>query len=136
MNPPFTPEFDRLFAQTSAEWPASLPAVVRFFDGEDGRTSYMVEGLVDLEDEIADRWIGSEAEVIVRHMHQAIAIRLHALAPEVKVLRPAALERRAVKAALDDLLGRLGAADAGWTAQDVYLIAQYFAINSVNAKAA
>jgi len=132
MSPPSSLAFSELFAQAIAEWPAEMPSDVRFLNGE-GRTRYMVEGLIDLEDDMSDRHIGSPSEVLLRNLHQAITIRIHAVAPEVAVVRPATLEPRAVKAAFDGLLGRLFDADAGWTEADKALVDSYFAANRAHA---
>jgi len=119
-------EFERLFLLAGLEWPSPIDLHVTYLP----RGGWLVDGLGELSDEIAERHIGSPLEVLMANLHDAIHERLHALAPEHERLTVQELSRPAVRNAFERrLLRAREAANLDWTEQDRALVQRYFEQN-------
>lgn len=87
--------FKGLFKKAIEDWPLEVDlSVIKYSDPFSVR--YEVIGLGPLSDEIADNYIGTDQEIIMRNLHDAIFIVLHRVAPlcrALRVIRPVRFEK-------------------------------------------
>lgn len=122
-------DFESLFKQALADWPGELDLRALERAAPD-LSRYGVKGLGSLSDGIAEKYIGTDTEVITRTLHGAIYSVIYATAKTVLKLELSAIRPEAVRLVFEKQLKETAAAtDLNWRPQDFALAEDYFAQN-------
>lgn len=122
-------DFDNLFKRALAAWPEVLDLSVLEYANPD-LSSYSVRGLGRLSDEIEDKYIGTNTEIITRTLEDAIYIVIHDTAKTVLKLELSSIRPEAVRLVFEKRLKEAAAAkDLNWRPEDYALAEAYFAQN-------
>lgn len=124
--------FSVLMTQALSEWPQQLD--FQLFHVSKDMSNYSVKGLGMMADDIADKYINHELEVIYRHLHLAIEIELHKVAKYVVKMSTRNLRPELVCIKFESFLLEIknGINDCGWGDPDLKIIDAYFRVNGPN----
>ncbi|MEM5787434.1 MAG: hypothetical protein AAGU11_08960 [Syntrophobacteraceae bacterium] len=115
-------QFAKLFRLAVRDWPHWINLnPIEYYDSK----RYQVVGLYKLSDEIADKYIGSKDEVIMRNLHDAFYIVLRRAAICCTRLRVKDLRESEVRIHFEQRLKKV-TEDADWGKEDFELIELYF----------
>lgn len=123
-------EFKTLFEQALVDWPEKLDLSVLERAAPDF-SRYAVKGLGRLCDDIKEKYIGTDSEVITRTLQGAIYSVIHATAKTALELKMSSIRPQAVRLLFENKLKETAAAtDLNWRSEDYALAEAYFAQNS------
>jgi hypothetical protein len=123
-------DFKNLFEQALAAWPEQFDLSMLERAAPD-LNRYAVKGLGRLSDEIGDRYIGTDSEVITRTLQGAIYSVIHATAKTVLKLELLSIRPEAVRLVFEKKLKETAAStDLNWRPEDYALAEAYFVQNS------
>ena len=119
-------DFESLYAQALVAWPNVLDLrELQHVAPEFSR--YTVKGLGMIFDEIEERTIGKENEIIWRNLHYAIYGVIHETAKNVVKLEATSVRLDAVRLGFERRLRKaVSTPDLNWTVEDISLVNRYF----------
>lgn len=127
-------KFINLFRQALLDWPVEIDLTeIQHATPDLGR--YIVKGLSDVSDEIEDKYIGSEMEVLLCNLHTAIYTVVLAAAKYVVSVEMSSIRPEAVRLVFERRLQyERSANDLNWQTEDYDLVDLYFAQNTKHKK--
>ena len=117
--------FDKYFDRGISEWPEILEIKNIVFTAND-KSLFLAGNMYNIYDEISGKYIGSDEEVFMTHIHRCIFLRMHNAAQFMSVIRPKDLRRSEVRDIFEKTLRTLSK-EQGWDDQDFAAIDAYFA---------
>lgn len=119
-------DFESLFLRALHDWPGEVNfGVLQRHDPLDER--YTIEGLYFLCDKIAEPYLGSIDEILMRNLHDAIYIVLHSAAPYCSDIKVSQLRKETVQSHFERMLAPASISKKnGWTDYDRELVKIYF----------
>lgn len=122
--------FDELFCLALNEWPKIID-MSRFVYSKNEPSGYLIEGLGKIADEIGDRYIGCNEEIIFRNLHLTIFSILHECGRYLKYVNTDGLRKDIVKSKFDIRLRFvMDNKDLGYDENDISLARLYFLENA------
>ncbi len=120
--------FKNLFARALKDWPEEIifGILIRY-----DSPGYSVEGLYNFAEEIENIYINQNDEVIMANLHWRIFGVLHGLAEFALKVRMQDLRPERVQKIFEDDIRNIleESSRSNWTAEDVQLVQDYFAVN-------
>ncbi|CAK0752984.1 Immunity protein 63 domain-containing protein [Gammaproteobacteria bacterium] len=126
----FQLDFENIIKQALTDWPKELD-VSELQHASLNLDRYTVNGLGALSDEIEEKYIGKENEVIHRELHNAIYEVIHEAAKCITNIQASSIRSEAVRLVFERRL-RKSASSLGlnWQPEDFTLVRSYFEQNS------
>ncbi len=122
-------DFESLFQQALNNWPEVLDLSTLEY-AEPDLSRYTVKGLGVLSDEIEDKIIGSDLEVISSALHIAIYTLLLSAAKFVLEVKRSSIRPEMVKLIFEERLKAFSSrSDLNWNEEDYKLVESYFSQN-------
>lgn len=107
--------FNDILEEALHDWPAELDLVIKSYSSG----IYSVQSLDEIGDDISDKYIGSECEIIMRNVHDAIFSSIHEVARQLSRIVLADLRVEFIAEKLKTNLERSIAIDGlGWNEVD------------------
>lgn len=121
--------FDSLFKQAIVMWPNELDLTqIQYVTPDFLR--YIVKGLGAISDDIGEKYINKENEIIWRELHESICEAIHAAAKFSLKIRLSDIRVEAVRFIFEKRLKKSASAqDSYWSQEDFYLVESYFIQN-------
>lgn len=118
--------FDKLLLKALSEWPDRII----FGDLENYCEATGRYSVKNLENDIADAYIGKDDEIIMRTLHDAISAVLHSVAKYLTAADKSQFRHHSIRERFEkNLLRDMSSLDLNWREQDHILAQSYFDTN-------
>lgn len=123
-------DFGHLFKEALKDWPAEID-VIELAVNKGNPIRYSIEGLYELYDDIASKYIGTSEEVMLRNLHDAIYEVLHTASAYITHIKMTELRPQPIRLVFERrITSVLEEKDLGWQIDDIDKVKLYFAQNS------
>ena len=116
--------FDKYFNRAILEWPEKIEVKKIIFTVDD-KSIFSTIDMYKLYEEISDKYLGGDEEVLMVHIHECIYKIMHMTARYTSVIRPRDLRRSEVREIFEGIISSLSR-EYGWRDQDFAMVEAYF----------
>jgi hypothetical protein len=121
--------FSLIFEHAISEWPVSIDVEALYY-AKDKPQKYSVIGLGEMKDDICEKYLNTEYELLICNMHEAIFVTVRSLAELCTLININHIRKSVVKKKFEEKIRRaIEIPELNANSEDIALVKKYLSLN-------